>query len=411
MRFAACAERLARRSRIEVFAYALCFACCSAGGQELEWAGYVSTEPRIFFDAPAFSEQDDSSVVLSGVAAPELRYEWNGGDDRITFAPYARFDESDSERNHLDLREANWLHFAGPWTFRLGVGRVFWGVTESRHLVDIINQTDLVEDIDEEDKLGQPMINVDRYTSWGSFGLFVMPGFRERTFPADDARLRGPVPISSDRAQYESSEGDGHTDWALRWNQTLGRWDLGASAFFGTTREPRLMPTVPGVDRLVLIPQYDIIRQVGVDVQYTREAWLWKLEAIRRSGQGNAFSAVVAGFEYTLFGLGSGNTDLGVLTEFLYDGRKGVGQSAVLDDDLFFGLRLALNDVSDTMLLFGVIHDRDEGGGIMFLEGQRRLWERWRFETELRWLADAKGPELSGFQRDSFVSVRLARYF
>ena len=42
----------------------------------------------------------------------------------------------------------------------VGAAKVFWGTAESRHLVDIINQTDAVEDIDEEDKLGQPMVKV-----------------------------------------------------------------------------------------------------------------------------------------------------------------------------------------------------------------------------------------------------------
>lgn len=412
MRCEICAESSRRLAPIAATAFTVLFAFRSAGAQELEWAGYVSAEPRLFFDAPAFPEQKDSSVALSGVIAPELRYEWNEGEDRVTISPYVRFDDNDSERNHADLREANWQHLQGPWTIRVGVGRVFWGVTESRHLVDIVNQTDLVEDIDEEDKLGQPMINLERYTRWGNFALFVLPGFRERTFPADDARLRGPLPIASDRARYESARGKNHTDWAFRWSDTRGNWDLGASAFYGTSREPRLLPTVTaGANSLVLTPYYDIIRQVGVDVQYTRNAWLWKLEAIRRSGQVSPFGAAVGGFEYTFFNIGSGNADLGVLAELLYDGRKGPGQSAVLDHDWFFGLRFAFNDASDTMFLFGVIGDRSANGGLLFLEGRRRLWERWRFETELRWLAEARDPALAGFRRDSFLTVRLARYF
>ena len=56
------------------------------------------------------------------------------------------------------------------------------GVTESRHLVDVLNQVDGVEDIDEEDRLGQPMINISTQRDWGSVDLFVLPGFRERTF-------------------------------------------------------------------------------------------------------------------------------------------------------------------------------------------------------------------------------------
>jgi len=383
----------------------------SASRAQVEWAGYVSAEPRIFVDSPAFPEQTDQTFSFSAVAAPEFRYEWNEGDDRLTVTPFLRFDADDDERNHTDLREANWLHFADPWTFRIGLGRVFWGVTESRHLVDIVNQTDQVEDIDEEDKLGQPMISAERYTQWGSFSVFLLPGFRERAFPADDARLRGPLPIADENAVYESSAEDSHTDIALRWDHTLGPWDIGASAFYGTGREPRLVRTTINPAREVLVPHYDIIGQLGLDVQYTRGAWLLKLEAIRRSGQGATFSALATGFEYTLFGVRGSNADLGLLAEYLYDGRDANAPTVALDDDVFFGMRLSLNDVNDTMLLFGAIVDRQQHGATSFVEGQRRLWERWRLEVELRWLRNAEDLALIGFRQDSFLAVRLARFF
>jgi len=392
---------------------ASCYACMTSDalGQDLEWSGFVSVEPRIFVDSPAFTEQTDNSFSFSAVTAPELRYEWNDGDDRFTVIPFLRFDADDSERSHADLREANWLHFSDPWTLRVGLGKVFWGVTESRHLVDIVNQTDLVEDIDQEDKLGQPMIHLERYTERGNFGVFLLPGFRERTFPADDSRLRGPFPIDVDRPVYESSAGDDHIDIALRWDHSFGAWDIGASGFYGTGREPRLAPTLVPQGQLVLVPHYDIIGQLGVDLQYTRNAWLWKLEAIRRSGQGKTFNALAAGFEYTVFGIGGGNADLGLLVEYLYDRRDDQAPAVALDEDLFFGLRFAPNDVNDTMLLFGVIADRNAGGTIGFIEAERRLWNRWRLELELRWLRDVEEEALMGLSQDSFVTMRLARFF
>lgn len=392
---------------------AACFGSASMAlpAQELELAGFASIEPRLFLDAPAFAGQTDNSLSFSAVLAPELRWEWNDGDDRFTVVPYLRADADDSERSHFDLREANWLHIGDPWTIRVGLGSVFWGVTESRHLVDIVNQRDQVDDIDEEDKLGQPMIHFERFTGSGAFGIFLLPGFRERTFPAADARLRGPLPIDTSDPVYESGAKDKRTDVALRWDNSFGRWDIGLSGFYGTGREPRLVPTPVGAAAIVLVPHYDIIGQVGIDLQYTRNAWLWKLETIRRSGQGSTFSAVAAGVEYTLFGIRGGNADIGLLAEYLYDGRDEQAPPAALDDDLFVGLRFALNDVNDTMILFGAITDRESRGTSAFLEGQRRLWESWRLELELRWLRGVDDVTLSGFRRDSFLTARLARFF
>jgi len=409
VRSTVCAERPSLRS-VAAASVLLAAGTGTASAQTLEWSGYLSAEPRVFFDSPAFPAQNSDTVVLSAVAAPELRYEWHDGDDRVTVAPFLRWDADDSRRSHADLREANWLHLADPWTLRIGVGKVFWGVTESRHLVDIVNQTDLVEDIDEEDKLGQPMIQAERYTEHGTFGLYLLPFFRERTFPADDGRLRGPLPIAVDHAVYQSAAGRHHTDLALRWEDSLGSWDLGVSTFHGTGREPRLVPAAENA-RTVLVPHYDIITQAGVDLQYTHQAWLLKLEAIHRSGQGRAFDAAVAGFEYTLYAVGDSEADVGLLAEYLYDGRDDTAPPTAFERGLFVGARLSLNDVDDTMLLLGVVADRDSSETVAFFEGRRRFRERWRFETELRWLRHAERAVLAGWRQDSFLTVRLARFF
>lgn len=409
MRLTACAEISRARRGIGV-AVLLAAGLSPARGQSIDWAGYMSVEPRVFFQSPAFPVQDSHTLAFSAVAAPEIRREWHDGDDRLTIAPFLRWDANDSRRSHADLREANWLHLADPWTVRVGIGKVFWGVTESRHLVDIVNQTDFVEDIDEEDKLGQPMIQVQRFTGRGTAGLFILPAFRERTFPADDGRLRGALPIARGRSVYESAAGSHHTDLALRWDDSFGDWDLGASVFRGTGREPRLVPEAAN-GRTVLVPHYDIIAQTGIDLQYTRGAWLWKLEGIHRSGQGRAFSAYVAGFEYTLYAIGSRGADVGLLAEYLRDGRDETAPRTALEDDIFVGARLSLNDFDDTTLLLGVIVDRSSHGTVSFAEGQRRIGERWRLETELRWLRDAADATLSAWRRDSFVTVRFARFF
>jgi len=383
----------------------------TAVADAVEWSGYVSLEPRVFVDRPLFITQPEAGLSPSIVLAPEFRLEWNNGDDRFTVAPYVRWDADDDERSHADLREALWQGIRGPWTWQVGLGRVFWGVTESRHLVDIVNQTDWVEDIDEEDKLGQPMIAFERWTSKaGSFSLFALPGFRERPFPAADARLRGVLPVKTERAEYESAAGNRRLDWAGRWANAMGGWDVGISGFYGTAREPRLPPGLAADGQPVLIPHYDVIGQVGVDVQYTRDAWLWKLEAISRHGQGKPFAAVVAGFEYTRFGLAGGNADLGLLLEYLYDRRDNTAPPTIYDDDWFLGFRLGLNDTQGTAILGGAIVDDD--GTFVLVEAQRRLGQTWTIELEARWFLDINpaDPILAGFHNDSFFTLRLARY-
>src|SRR5690606_38466853 len=134
----------------------------------------------------------------------EVLHDWNGGADYFTFIPFARLDQHDAERTHVDIRELSWIHVSDNWESRVGIRKVFWGVTEGRHLVDIINQTDFVDQIDEEEKLGQPMINLSTVRDWGTLDLYLLPGFRERTFAGQEGRPQIPIPITADRALYES---------------------------------------------------------------------------------------------------------------------------------------------------------------------------------------------------------------
>ncbi len=379
---------------------------------KLDFSGYVAGETRIFPEAPQYDEQKNTRISPSLAVQPELRYRWNRRDDRITFVPFLRLDADDKNRTHADVRELSWYHTGDDWDTVLGVSKVFWGVAESRHLVDIINQTDLVESPDQEDKLGQPMANLNLLRDWGTLSFFVLPGFRERSFPDDDARLRGALPIASGDATYESSAEQWHVDFALRYSHSFDNWDVGVAHFHGTSREPVLLPAVSDNGHPVLRPHYDIIDQTSLDVQYTTGPWLLKFEGLTRSGQDDRFFAAVGGFEYTLFGVMESDADLGLLAEYLHDGRGDKTPQTPFEDDLFLGTRLTLNDVEDTTLLAGVILDIDQEERVFSLEFERRLGDSLSLEIEGQVYDNIDENDLlNGFARDSFVEIRLSWYF
>jgi hypothetical protein len=114
----------------------------------IEFSGFIAGDVRLFADKALHDGQEDQRINRSLVLKPEWAYEWNGGNDRIDFVPFARLDAQDSERTHADIRELKYLHIGDGWDVTVGFDKIFWGVTESRHLVDIINQTDAVEDVD-----------------------------------------------------------------------------------------------------------------------------------------------------------------------------------------------------------------------------------------------------------------------
>ncbi len=370
-------------------------------------AGFVGVETRLFpWDARFQGQEGHGEISL--IVNPEFRYRSPGGKHQFSFIPYFRLDSRDGERSHFDIREAYWLYKGGSWEVLTGFNRVFWGVTESSHLVNVINQVDLVEDLDGEDYLGQPMINFTTFQDWGQIDIYLLPGFRERSFPGPEGRLRTPIPVETSQPIYTSDLGQKHVDVALRYSHYFGDLDVGLYYFWGTGREPTL---VPNPDQTFFNPRYDIISQAGLDLQYTKDAWLFKFEGIIRQGQGKTFGAFVAGTEYTLYQI-FGAADLGLLFEYLHDGRDANAPVTAFEDDIFAGMRLALNDVQNTSLLVGAIIDPSSSETLYTIEAERRLGQHFVIELRARFFTGANpGETLFSISRDDYIQLRLARYF
>ena len=398
-----------RTAQFTALALLLAATAAMADGASWDRAGNVELQSRLFARDALWPGQGSQAAQLSLAATAELRWRNAEGDQRASIIPFLRRDSVDEERNLVDLQEAYWAWESDSIELLAGVNTVFWGVTESAHLVDIVNQTDAAGDIDGEDKLGQPMVNLTWQQDWGLLSAYVMPYFRERNYPGVDGRLRTPLPVDSDRAVYESSRDEYHVDVALRYSHYIGDIDVGLSVFSGTSREPRL---IPADDAPVLLPHYDQIDQFGVDLQYTRDAWLWKLEAIARNGYSETFAAAVGGFEYTFYQVAQSGADIGVLLEYQYDGRNELEPFTTADNDVFAGLRLALNDTQDTSLLAGIAYDTVTGETFFNVEAERRIGNSISLEVRMRAFSGA-GPQDMTYAvvRDDYVQIRLAKYF
>jgi hypothetical protein len=411
---------------VQLLAGLLACGCAIAQDSYTDLRGNVSVEWTGFWEDAKFPNQHDSYLSLG--AEPELIHERNHGDDIFTFKPFYRVDQHDNKRTHGDVRELSWIHAARDWELTAGISKVFWGVTEAVHLVDIINQTDFVENTDGEDKLGQPMVNLALIRDWGVVDLFVLPYFRERTFRGKEGRPRFGIPIDNNDVKYENSSEEKHVDFAARWSHTLGDWDIGLAHFTGTSREPRFVFLPKNINPVTLLPRttnqiYEQIHQTSIDVQATIGSWLWKLEAFTRSGQGDRFTAAAGGFEYTFVGVRDTAIDVGVISEYLYDGRddefdtstvklKEPFSASIFDEDVVLGLRFTFNDTQSTELLASTIIDT-EGDGVNYnVEASRRLGDSWKLSMEVRGVFFVnEGTTLSSFEDDDRVLLELTRYF
>ena len=391
----------------------------AGAGIDTDFAGRLNLETRWFPESGAHSGQESYAAGL--VAAPELHLAGPGGGS-LTLAPFLRYDSADRRRTHADLRQAFVLLFGaigdGEWELRLGMDQVFWGVTESQHLVDIVNQIDQVEHPDGKAKLGQPMVHGTWSGGWGIVELLALPYHRKRTFPGLSGRLRLPLVIDDRKVEYESGDEERNLDLAARYSHSMASLDLGLSAFHGTSREPSLQLVLDPDGAPSLGQHYAQIRQYGLDAQLTAGPWLLKLEAIRRNGAPNLsgreedYVASVLGAEYSFYSAFGTASDLSLLCEWNYDGR---GRRATpsrspntLENDFFLAARLALNDVQGTQVTASFLGDAGRATRTLALDLDRRISDRLSVNLESVHLLSIDKADLHyETRRDGFIDLSL----
>ena len=400
---------------------ALALVAAGAEAQDFDFSGDLSLQGRRYPESPAFPGQRSNA---SGIVLEPTLYAESAQGSSFTFTPFYRYDSADSQRTHADVREAYFLTYGdwgeSAWELRLGVDRVFWGVAELNNLVDIVNQLDLVEHPRDRPKLGQPMAHLTISGDWGIAEAFVLPYHRERTFPGPAGRLRSGFPIEDD-ALYESSDEEQHVDYAARYSNYVGLLDFGLSAFVGTSREPSFLASNPSgtapTPDISLIPYYEQIRQFGVDAQITTESWLYKAEAIYRSGARNVlgreetYRASILGLERSFYGLFGSTKDLTMLAEWHHDGR-GRRAPTIWDNDVFVAGFLAFNDVQGTELVAGILGDLSHDYRAVNFDLKRRLPGNWSMRIESIVVVSADPEDLTyDGRRDSFIGFDFTYSF
>jgi hypothetical protein len=251
-----------------------------------------------------------------------------------------------------------------------------------------------------------------------------MTGFRERTFPGKDGRLRTWLPIDDGNASFESSREHWYVDGAVRWQHAVGPFEFGVHQFHGTNRDPKFLPALKGDGSLVLQPHYTIIDQTGLDALLLLGNWAWKLETIsRKDDEDGRFWAATGGFERTLVGFLGTRADLGLVVEYVFDDR-GKQAQVIYENDLALATRWRLNDAAESQALVGVVWDVETDEYIVKLEASRWLGEHWAMALEGRVFGGADEDPLDAelyqfdgdnktgpLQRDDFLQLEVTRYF
>ena len=380
-----------------------------------EISGKVGLEQLTFAQTAKYSEQKQAyhSVFIE----PEF-YQALENDAEIKAKLFYRNDHNDPSRTHADIRELMFYQYADEWELHAGIGKVFWGTTESRHLVDVINQTDAIESLDDESRLGQAMLQFKLIKEWGTLDLFALPNFRAVQFGGLESRPRLNPVVSQADPLYQDNDGSDHIDYAARWSHSFDDLDIGLSYFNGTQRNP-LFKAVLESGTPKLLPVYVQSQHLGLDVQYIAGDWLLKSEAVFRQSHlldvGDNFvsydsKALVTGFEYTVVGINDTVYDLGIIGEYLYDEWD---TSTPFQKDWMTGLRFVFNDEQSSEILLAHIYDLDDSSQMWMLEASRRIGANWKAELTGRWVTnvDANNQFMTAYQQDDLLDVKVSYYF
>lgn len=379
---------------------------------DIEFDGSLEFEARHYFEPGWRALQEDNFTSIAGEF--ELGFYSPSGRHAVIVKPFGRVDEHDHERTHFDLREAKYRYVNGAFEMTVGVDKVFWGVTEFLHLVDIINQTDNVESVDGEQKLGQPMLRLSVAKNWGTLTGFYMPSFRIRQYPdADTGRHALGFVVNDSTSLFESEDDRRNPDYAVRYTNSFGPVDLGLAWFDGTSRAPNFVATGNTYNGLnVLNAYYPLLKQASIDVQATLGPWLLKLEAIESEVDDVTTSRATGGFEYTFYNLFNSGTDVGLVSEYMWDENE-LDAAHPFGNDIGVGLRWTANDTQSTAILVGALVDLDSDSTAYSVEAERRFGQNFKLILEAR-VQDKVGdndlPANLNADED-FLRLRLNWYF
>ena len=378
----------------------------------LEYEAEITFGSWLFPEEPLYEGQKHNNYSIA--FEPEIYSEWAEGDN-LVFRPFFLFDNQDNNRSHIDIREALYSWYGDDWEASIGVGQIFWGVTESKNLVDIINQFDAAYDPLFKTKLGQPLVNYTLIRDSGYYELFILPYFRERTSPGKKGRLRLDPEFTKGSTKYE-----GGSKWtpeaAVRWSNSFGEYDFSVHSFLGYSRSPSVdILLVDG--KLQFEPNYQRVRQIGGTLQKASGATIYKLEWLAKDGQKDinfrrgGYFATVLGFEHTLYSSIGDNGDLGFLMEYNFDSRH-ARSTDTMQDDIFVAARLTLNDSKNTEMLFASILDLDGDGQIYQLDFGRRINDSLTFGVQGAIYQNGRlGSNLYILRQDSWLEINFKQYF
>ena len=213
------------------FPFALCVLCaglCSAqvGAAKIKSRGEIATVLRAFSpdDDARTDDVDFALTTLLDVKAKQ-------GPFRQAFRAFARTALVEEERSIAFVQDA-WIGYRDSrLELKAGVEILNWTAAEAFHPADIINSRNLDSNIENAEKLGEPLVSARVRFGTGGLTLYYLPARLAPVLPGPQSRLnlaQGQAVGSVKWLNRDGSvsESPFEHQWASRLDQTFGALDI-----------------------------------------------------------------------------------------------------------------------------------------------------------------------------------------
>jgi hypothetical protein len=399
------------------------------GAWERVFGGTTASRGDISFENRVFRDDDDPLTKDAGIGMLG-RIEW-----RHTHAPleekvrvYGRLDALDQRRSIMVVEEA-WVQVRrGSLRMRAGADIVNWTATEAFHPADVINARNLDSDLENFEKLGEPMVVLMvRVLDGTTVSAYFLPHYTNPIFSSPHSRLHFAPPGLDLRGRMIQTDRDGRlTDddfgpqGALYVRQVMGQADISVHVVEHMDRyEPLVVVTDPAAPPHLL---FQTVRQVGGTYQQVFGPVIAKLEGAYRhflkspATPDRDHGKIAVGLEYGLPHESGPESTLVVEGQAVLLGDEALRRSiSPFQRDVLGGYRLALNDEAGKELFVGAIFDLETRGEYLVSASyQQRLGETWTIKAGLRIFAapdSSPAGGIAGFRKSDHVRLTLTRHF
>ncbi len=393
--------------------------------------GEVALESRLFR-----GDGDPTTVDRAAGLFARLEVQHQRGFFEGRARGFGRLDYLDAARSMLVFEEAFAQVQSKRFRLRAGADTVNWTATEAFHPADVINARNLDSDLENFEKLGEPMVSLQARLAAGTTATaYYLPYRTSPIFTSSRSRLHfAPAGVElrgrrlmSDRKGHLTDAAFGHQA-AVNIRQTVGHADFSLHLVEHMDRaQPQvLVDLATGELRLL----FQTVRQVGGTYQHALGPVLAKLEGAYRHfiavddtlpspfgyRRDRDHGTVAAGIEYGLA------HDGGAESTFIAEAQVVLGGDAdtratltPFQRDALAGYRLALNDESSRQLLIGIVVDLESANEYLVNASyEQRLGDTWTVRAGVR-VFQAKQRAvptgLSALRNADHVRLTLARHF